>query len=91
MNIRDIRKQQEAAGYDKMQNIIETGMVWHMEGAMGREAMELLRIGACFLPSKAYRDAYGNRIPSRNDLAKGSLGTLENAIQFYNEVLRTKD
>ena len=90
MKITDIRKLQAAAGYDKMQNIIETGMVWHMEGSMGREAMYLLRVGACFLPNKPYRDAYGNRIPSRNDLAKGSLGTLENAIQFY-EILRRKD
>lgn len=83
MSIRDIRKLQAELGYDKMQNIIETGMVWHMEGAMGREAMDLLRVGACFLPDKAYRDLYGNRVPSRNDLAKGTLGTLENTIRYY--------
>ena len=83
MKIRDIRKLQAELGYDKMQNIIETGMVWHMEGAKGREAMDLLRVGACFLPDKAYRDAYGNRVPSRNDLAKGTLGTLENTKRYY--------
>lgn len=83
MSMKEIRRLQIELGYDKMQNIIDTGMVWHMDGSMGREAMELLRVGACFLPNKPYRDAYGNRVPSRNDLAKGSLGTLENAIQFY--------
>jgi hypothetical protein len=65
MKITDIRKLQAAAGYDKMQNIIETGMVWHMEGSMGREAMDLLRVGACTQQAFATHD-------------KGSLGTLEN-------------
>lgn len=85
MKIRDIRKHQEAAGYDKMQNIIDTGMVWHMEGAMGREAMHLLEIGACFLPNKAYRDAYGNKVPPRSELSSGTTGTLQNAINFYEQ------
>jgi hypothetical protein len=42
MKITEIRKLQVAYGYDKMQNIIETGAVWHMEGSLGREAMHLL-------------------------------------------------
>ena len=86
MNLRELRKKQIYAGFDKMQNIIDTGAVWHMEGSMGREAMSLLEIGACFLPNKARRDAYGNRIPARSELTQGTKGTLLNAINFYKDL-----
>lgn len=85
MNMLEIRRKQIEMGYDKMQNMIDTGMVWHMEGAMGREAMHLLEIGACFLPNKPRRGAYGQSIPSRTMLKNGSAGTLTNTKQFYNE------
>jgi len=50
---------------------------------MGREASHLLEIGACMLPKRSYRDYYGNRIPSRDDLKKGSKGTYHNSLKFY--------
>jgi hypothetical protein len=83
MKITEIRKLQVVYGYDKMQNIIETGAVWHMEGSLGREAMHLLELGACFLPRKARRGAYGQTIPSRSMVEAGTKGTLQNSIQFY--------
>lgn len=83
MKIKDIRALQIKHGYDKMQNIIDTGMVWHMYGSIGREAMHLLEIGACFLPAKPKRGAYGQTIPSRTMIVDGSTGTLKNTIQFY--------
>jgi len=83
MNYKSIQKRQKEAGFDTMQRLINDGSVWHMEGSMGREAMRLLECGACMLPTIPFYDYYGNRIPSRNDLKKGSKGTLENSIQFY--------
>lgn len=86
MKLTDIRKMQVLYGYDKMQNIITTGAVWHMEGSMGREAMHLLEMGACFLPTKPRWDYYGNRIPSRGELQQGTKGTIQNSIQFYENI-----
>lgn len=83
MHIQTIRKHQREQGYAEMQNMIETGLAWKMEGAIGRSAMDLLRSGACFLPKESHRDYYGNRIPSRDEVAKGTTGSLQNAIQFF--------
>lgn len=83
MNIQTLRKHQREQGYAEMQNMIETGLAWKMEGAIGRSAMDLLRSGACFLPKESHRDYYGNRIPSRDEVAKGTTGSLQNAIQFF--------
>lgn len=83
MNLKDVRRLQKEHGYDDTQSLIDKGLVWHMEGSMGREAMEMLDLGICFLPLKAHRDAYGNRIPKRTDLKDGTKGTRLNAINYW--------
>lgn len=83
MNYQQIKAHQKEQGYDQMQFLINNGMAWQMEGHIGREAMELLRCGACMLPKKAHRDYYGNRIPSRDELKSGTLGTYENSVNYY--------
>lgn len=62
---------------EAMQILINNGTAWHFEGAVGREAMDLLDAGHCMLPQQAYRDAYGNRVPSRDDLEPGTKGTYQ--------------
>ena len=66
------------------QEQIEDGSVWRMEGAMGRAAMETLKSGECFLPEKSFRDYWGNKVPSRNEVKPGTTGSLENCRRFYN-------
>jgi hypothetical protein len=83
MNYKSIQKRQKESGFYEMQRLINNGSVWLMEGSMGREAMRLLECGACMLPTKAFRDAYGNRIPSRYELRAGSKGTYANCIEYY--------
>jgi hypothetical protein len=83
MNIKTIYKLQREYGLAEMQEAINTGMAWKMEGSVGRRAMELLRTGACVLPKVAVVDVYGNRVPSRDDLVSGTLGTFENAVNFW--------
>jgi len=85
MKATDLIKLQKARGVHKMQRMIDDGSVWKMEGSMGRKAMLLIRSGECYLPDKEHRDAYGNRIPSRDELEKGTRGTIENSIDFYKE------
>lgn len=70
-----------------MQLMIDSGVVWKMEGSAGRAAMDALESGVCFLPEEAHTDYYGNRIPSRNDLKEGTKGTLQNSSRFWEEHL----
>lgn len=86
MNYQTIKRLQKEHGYSDMQGIINSGLVWHLEGAMGRYAMELLQCGACMLPKKAHIDFYGNRIPPRYELKEGSKGTFQNSVRFYENV-----
>jgi hypothetical protein len=85
MNIKTIYKLQREYGLAEMQEAINTGMAWKMEGSVGRRAMELLRTGACVLPKTAVVDVYGNRVPSRDELVSGTLGTFENAVNFWSD------
>lgn len=83
MNYNTIKKLQKENGFADMQSLINSGMVWKMEGSMGRQAMHLLEVGAVMLPKKSHRDYYGNYIPSRDELKAGSKGTYENSRNFY--------
>jgi hypothetical protein len=86
MNYQQLKSAQRRNGYHKMQEIIDNGLVWKLEGSMGREAMHLLETGACMLPKTAYRDYYGNRIPSRDELKDGTKGTFKNSVYFFTSI-----
>lgn len=83
MNYQTIKRLQKEHGFANMQELIDSGLVWKLEGSMGREAMALLESGACMLPKKSYRDYYGNKIPSRDELKSGTKGTYKNSLNFY--------
>lgn len=59
----------------EIQKMINSGLVWKLEGGFGIETTILLQEGKVMLGKKQTKDAYGNTIPSRNDLLKGSIGT----------------
>ena len=90
MNFKKITALQKQYGFTEMQNLINTGMAWKLEGSFGRTAMALLESGTCMLPKSAYRDYYGNRVPSRDDLKKGTKGTYNNSVEFWEAVLDGK-
>lgn len=69
-----VRLQKEAGVYD-LQELINSGQAWHMEGSVGRNAMHAIKIGLCMLPKKSFTDYYGNRIPARQELKPGTKGT----------------
>lgn len=83
MTIERITELQAATGLTEMQNMINSGQAWLMEGSYGRAAMANLESGACYLPQERHNDFYGNTVPSRDDLAQGTKGTLENSINFW--------
>ncbi len=67
----------------QLQEWIDTGLVWRLEGSVGRTASDALASGACFLPDTPHRDYWGNVVPARSWLKPGSKGTLENSEKFY--------
>ena len=84
MNVKEITKLQKEHGFYDVQQIINNGTVWHMEGSMGRYAMDTLQLGATMLPKKDFSNAYGGHIPSRDMIKDGSTGSKEKCINFWN-------
>ena len=85
MNVQQITKLQNKTGYGEMQEMINTGQCWMMEGYTGRQAMTALRIGACMLPLEPKVDFYGQRVPSRTELKAGTPGTFQNCVDYWQE------
>ena len=83
MTIKESTEFQEEFGYTELQGLINSGLAWQMEGSIGRSAMQALESGACYLPTKTYKDYYGNVIPDRNLLEEGTKGTLLNSKRFW--------
>ena len=87
MNYKTIEKLQKEYGYFEMQKLINSGQCWKMDGSTGREAMRCLTDGFCMLPKKAYTDYYGNKVPSRDELVAGTLGTYKKCHDFWSGVV----
>ena len=86
MTIERITELQEAHGLKQMQDLINSGDAWKMEGSYGRAAMANLESGACMLPTESHRDYWGNTVPSRDMLQDGTKGTLGKSINFWTAV-----
>lgn len=86
MTIERITELQEMHGLKQMQDLINSGEAWKMEGSYGRAAMANLESGACMLPTESHRDYWGNTVPSRDMLQDGTKGTLQNSINFWTAV-----
>ena len=86
MTIERIEELQKEYGYSNMQNLINSGECWKMEGSMGRAAMGCLETGACMLPDEEYQDFYGNTVPARSQLKEGTKGTFQNSVNFWSGV-----
>lgn len=83
MTYNQILKLQKENGLKETQDMIFSGQIWKMEGSMGRMAMANLKSGACMLPKKPTFDYYGNQLPSRDWLKKGTKGTFQNSVNFW--------
>ena len=88
MNFKQITVLQKRYGFAEIQEKINSGLAWKLEGSFGREAMRLLDSGACMLPKEFKLDAYGNTVPSRDALKQGTKGTFQNSVKFWDGVLK---
>lgn len=68
----------------QLQEWIDSGTAWMLEGHVGRTAMAALRDGAAVLPPESHHDYYGNTVPSYLDVADeiGSPGSVANAEAY---------
>lgn len=60
-----------------MQELINSGTAWQLEGSVGRSAMALIESGECMLGEEGHRDYYGNYVPSRHEVKAGTKGSSE--------------
>jgi len=59
------------------QELIDSGLAWQLEGSIGRQAMEYIRLGYCILGKVGHKDYYGNYVPSRFEVKAGTKGSIE--------------
>jgi hypothetical protein len=70
-----------AGPFAEVQELVDSGLAWQMEGAIGRMAASALRDGKVVLPPKRHIDYYGTTVPSYLDVEDevGSPGSVANA------------
>ena len=83
MNIQQIRKLQKENGLGELQEWIDSGTAWLLEGSVGRSADSCLSQGSCMLPKSSHKDYWGSTVPSRDNLKPGSKGTYQNCVRFW--------
>lgn len=62
---------EEAEFYAAVQRAINAG-AWNWQGHYGRTMMAAIKAGDCLLGRATYDDAYGNRVPSRDEVEPGT-------------------
>jgi len=62
---------------EAMQELINSGTAWRLEGSVGRECMSLIEAGECMLGEEGHRDYWGNYVPSRYEVKAGTKGSAE--------------
>jgi hypothetical protein len=64
-----------------LQELIDTGHAWRMQGSVGRAAMYALEAGICILGEQGHHDYWGNYVPSRYEVKPGTKGSVEYAAR----------
>lgn len=70
---------------EALQELINSGAAWKMEGAIGRAVMAAINSGECVLGEQGYRDYWGNYVPSRTEVKSGTKGSIEYQNQKLGE------
>lgn len=61
------------------QDLIDSGLVWRLQGHYGRTASALIEDGRCTLGPVGHRDFYGNYVPAADEVVPGTKGSPEYA------------
>lgn len=60
-----------------LQELIDSGDAWRLEGHIGRQAMAAIEAGECILSEVGHHDYWGNYVPSRYEVQPGTKGSIE--------------
>ncbi len=63
-----------------VQELVNTGMAWRLEGHVGRVCMLAIDNGDAVLGEAGHNDYYGNYVPSRTEVKSGTKGSVEYAL-----------
>ena len=58
-----------------LQRLLNSGLVWRLQGSHGRAAMAALESGRNMLGKVSTSDGWGNRVPSRFEVQCGTKGS----------------
>lgn len=72
-----------------LQRAINSGM-WSLQGSYGRSMMYAIEAGHCLLGRTMAHDAYGNRIPSRDQVEAGTKGSFDYVVERMGEEWATR-
>lgn len=72
-------------GLGTIQDLIDNGMAWTLEGHFGRQCMEAIENGDAVLGPEGHRDYWGNYVPSRTEVKPGTKGSIEYANRLREE------
>lgn len=64
----------EDEGRHAMQQMVNSGTAWKLQGSYGRAAMDMISNGHIALGHQGHRDYYGNYVPSRHEVQEGTKG-----------------
>lgn len=68
-----------------LQQVVNDGTAWLMQGSFGREVMRRMESGDIMLGQIARCDFWGNRIPSRDDVLAGTKGSRQLVVETHGE------
>lgn len=71
--------------FKKIQSAINDGSIWLFEGSAGRAASDALSNGECVLGRVGHRDYWGNYVPSRYEVKKGTKGSVLNTRNIHGD------
>lgn len=68
-----------------MQQLINSGTGWSLQGSYGRAMNDALEAGFCMLGKHPASDYWGNRIPSRDEVQDGTKGSRALVVELHGE------
>lgn len=68
----------------ELQELIDSGDAWRLEGSIGRQCMAAIEDGRCTLGPVGHRDYYGNYVPAIHEVKPGTKGSAEYARNVQN-------
>jgi len=79
----EVGETDEQETIEGFQGLIDTGLVWSLQGSYGRTAMDLIRAGYCFIPGEQPKGSYLSALVEQHNPGQGERDAAE--AQAYRE------